>query len=219
MRRVWILAIVALVLAACGGGDSESDTGDEPPATQTSDSEAPSDDGGGDDNGGDGTTFPTFNPSDDEELGGSATFTYNGVTLHFSMDSIVYSPNEAIEDATFESCDPDFFSTGTLAAHGYQVDESGEILLQDNGDLAGNVTIEIPPDDWEAEGLESGDPEVTIDATLADDFLQMATADRAAEVAPGEPHSWTHSDNSVSGTAVFEEFSEVFVVEFEIECG
>lgn len=137
----------------------------------------------------------------------------------FSMDPIVYSPNEAINDVTFEACTADFFGIGMFYAIGYPVDANGELLLTDSEDIAGSLELEFPPDDWEAKGLDDGKPDARIKSDSLQLDLRIASAEQAEECAAGAEHSWVIPENGFSGSAVFTNVrQEVFQVDIEATC-
>ncbi|MEX2624098.1 MAG: hypothetical protein WD651_10255 [Acidimicrobiia bacterium] len=226
MKRLVVLIVsVILVIGACGGTSGEEET-EEPGGPTT---EVTGEDAGGDTADG-STTGPqtemneettttsfVFVPAD--RLGGSATFNVEGTVLTYSMDEIEYSPNEAISDVTLEECSPNFFGIGTFRAIGYPVDESGELLLLENGGIAGIVDLIVPPDDWEARGLDDGEVELTLDSEAAGIDLRIASPEQAAQIAPNAVHSWSRTDIGISGSIVMTDSrSEPFVVEFEAVC-
>lgn len=214
MRRIALLIVTILLISACGGGDGEPAPADEgTPATAAAGEGETTDEGSGEESS---DSAPS---SDAGALGGSATFDVDGTVITFTMDEVVYSPNEAIEDVTFEDCSANFFGVGMFRAIGYPVDANGELLLSDNGDIAGILDMIVPPDDWEAQGLSDGDVELTIESEPAGIDLRIANPDLAAEIAPDADHSWTISENGVTGSIVMVNVrSEPFIVEFEAVC-
>lgn len=182
-----VAAGMALVIAACGGDDDEAipdDAGEEIAETG---------EGGGDGGGGDAFGI----------------FTVNGEELRYAMSGLKYSQIEGVDDITLEECDPSFFGAG-FRVIGYPIDDNGEIILAENGDIDGIVDLQLPNDidDTELMDLEgSFDHGPTgIDIRYrGDDTGQTA---------------YQIDGSRVAGTIVMKDsIQEPTVVDFEIECG
>jgi hypothetical protein len=211
MKRAFLLLMILTTFGACGSGNGESREAPEP-GRSSNDQQEETDDQ-------DETTESSFKFEPGARLGGSATFNVEGTVLTYSMDEIEYSPNQAISDVTFEECSPNFFGFGVFRAIGYPVDGNGELLLRDNGDIAGALEMYVPPDDWEARGLDDGDVEMRLNSEAAGIDFQNASPETAAQIAPDAAYSWSFTDNGVSGSVVMKNSrSEPFVVEFDAVC-
>jgi hypothetical protein len=189
---------VAMVMTgACGGDDDDAAPagGDVDVATDAADDGATP--AGDDAGGGGGSSGDSY-----------GIFTVDGVQLRYAMSDLEYSPNEAISDVTFEKCDPSFFSAG-LFAIGYPVDENGELVLADNGDIAGIVEIQLPKDPADTELM---DVEVSFDH----DPSGIDTRYRGDDTGQS---AWTIDGTTTTGTIVLQNSrGEPTVVDFEIVC-
>jgi hypothetical protein len=193
------VSLVMLLAVACGGGDDDDDSpfGD---LNDDSGSEGSGDDDNGDDDG-DGN----FGSGSGDSY---AELTVDGTTIRFTMADITYSPNEAINDVTFETCDPDFFGVGFWVI-GYPVDDAGELVLADNKDIDGALEAELP-----AEGT---DPEM-LDVDMRLEYGPAGIDLRYSENA-GSEASYEIDGNRVSGTiTLYTVRNEPAEVEFEIVC-
>lgn len=208
-RVTMVLAVSALIVASCGGGGEGSTSSTEA---------APDADSGA--SGETATTLPTGEPAEpaEEDTEGSesqdpgersAVITIDGEATTYDLDDITYSNVEGVEDLTFETCDPDFFGSGRFYAIGYAVDDEGELLVDEDGELAG-FSMDLPPDDWEATQREAP----SFELSLQDLDLEMASPDEVA----GGKMSWTIEDTRASGTAVFVDFESTYTVDFEVTC-
>ncbi len=191
-RRRWMVwACVLVLLAACGDDAEPAAGGPGSPATDSADTGA-------------------------TEGGGSATITSGDTVVRFSMDDLTFSPIDGVDDVTFETCDPSFFGAAFYAI-GYPVDEAGELILDDDGDLAGIMSLTLPLD--EAGEEIAGEAEFDLDYSPLDFDLKLASDDLVAEMDTDGESSWTFDGNRVSGTAVFATvLSEPTVLEFDISC-
>lgn len=202
--RVAMSVLFLLAVVSCGGGsDSSSDTTGAASPTTVRDT--------------DGDAEPADQPTADEtdtageEAGErSAVLTIDGESTSYTMNDITYSNIDSVEDITFETCNPDFFGSGRFYAIGYAVDADGEVVVNDDGELAGIFTMDLPPADWEETQRDA--PEFEID--LNDLDIEIATPEEAA----GGTMAWTIDDTTVSGTAVFVDFENTYTVDFEIVC-
>lgn len=203
-RKISTLLITSVIVAACGGGDSIP--GEPESGSGASPTRADVDEGA--------------SPEASDELGGTATLTVDGTALRYSMDPIVYTFIEGVDDVTVERCNPDLMSTGTLHAIGYPIDENGELITAANGEIAGSLNVQVPPEDWEAQGFDSGELDFDFSSDTAEVDLKIASPEDAAEIAPDAEHSWTRIDGGITGTAVFTSVrGDPYVVEFELTCG
>ncbi|HUG09115.1 MAG TPA: hypothetical protein VMP13_09530 [Acidimicrobiia bacterium] len=210
MRTQWKLVMVAMALVALASCDGGSD--DASVTIEAGDDSAAAQDEG--DSGGAATEEPAdqdVSGSAEEQAGErSAVITIDGVATRYALDDVEYSPVEGVSDITFERCDPSFFGSGRFYAIGYAVDDSGDLLIDADGDLAGFFTMDLPPDDWEA--TDRDPPEFTIQ--LNDIDIRIATPEEAA----GATMAWTIEDTRADGTAVFVDFENSYNVDFELVC-
>ncbi len=203
--RGWFTGLALIVLAAaCGddpakevGGDNASDAN---PAADVEPDSADADQ-------------PATSSSDG---GGSATITIGDSTVLFSMNDLTFSQVDGIDDTTFETCDPSFFGAA-FRAIGYPVDESGELVLDADGSLAGILALTLPVD---ADGEEvAGPAEFDLDYSPLDLDLKIASDEQLASMATDVVPEWSFDENRVSGTAVMGNvLSEPTVIEFDITC-
>lgn len=206
-RRLLVaLGAAALVVASCGGGGGEStpttaDAGGVDTTSFGGEGDAAETEQAGDEDGGD---------SGGEAGERSAVISIDGDSTSYRLDDVTYSNVDEVEDLTFETCDPDFFGSGRFYAIGYAVDEEGELLVDEDGELAGIFTMDLPPDDWQA--TEREEPSFELD--LFDLDIEIASPDEAA----GGSMSWAIEDTRASGTAVFVDFENTYTVDFEIVC-
>lgn len=208
-----LMVVAGLVtVAACSSGDDTSspaptDAGSEP--TQTTSADAGSVEG-------DAAVADVATTTSDTAAAPaasgerSAVITIDGETTLFTMDDIEFSNVEGVDDVTFEDCNPDFFGSGRFYALGYAVDDSGEILVGDDGGPAGFIQVDLPPDDWEA--AERDAPGFEIDLHGLE--IEIATPEEAS----GGTMSWTIEDTTAAGTAVFVDGDSTYTVDFELEC-
>ena len=122
----------------------------------------------------------------------------------------MYSNVEGVDDLTFETCDPDFFGSGRFYAIGYAVDDAGEILVDDQGQIVGAFTMDLPPDDWEATDRDQPGFEIN----HGDLSIDIASPDQAG----GGTMSWTIDGARAAGTATFVDFESTYTVEFDVVC-
>lgn len=203
-RLMLVLAALSLVVAACGGGGSSDTTSG---GSESSDSSSASGDNG--DSAGT-ETDASGEAGGDSSRETSATITVDGETQTYAVDDVVFSQVEGVDDLTFETCSPDFFGSGRFYAIGYAVDDAGEVLVADEGGPAGQFSMDLPPDDWEATQRDA--PEFSIQINGLD--IDIATPEEAA----GGTMSWTVDDTSATGTAVFVDFENTYTVEFDLFC-
>jgi hypothetical protein len=217
------LCVLALSAAACGGGEDgdAGASGTEAPADSEEESEErdPEEDASGAGDSEDaGSDDGESESVSDQDSGGSsnrsAVITVDGETLNYSMDDVTFSNVEGMDDLTFETCSPDFFGSGRYYAIGYAVDDDGEVIVGDDGGIASQFVVNLPPDDWQETQRDAPEFEIT----LNDLDLDIATLDEAESMAPGQEMSWTIDDTTASGTAVFVDFDNSYVVEFELVC-
>lgn len=199
-----LAALLALAIVACGDDD---DGGEATPTTEGS--TAPADNGSEDD--------PVDAPDNNDGEGGSGTVTIDGVEMRFSMDDVTHSQVQGTSDLTFEECDPSFFGAGIYAI-GYAVDDAGDLLLDDEGGIAGTLQILFPltPEDE----ADTGPPEFDLVYETEGFDLSIAPVDAAADYIPGVESTWTIDGSSVKGSVVVvSNASEPFVADFEVTCG
>jgi hypothetical protein len=224
MKRVFILAVMALVLAACGGGgaDPSDDTSagaTSQGVTSTTGAEAPGATEAPSDGGAAPATTPTVPDAGDLEefLGeGVATARIDGETYYFG-------------DAGFPAlqCLPDFF--GVMLGFLQMVDEDGNAV---GG--AGSIQFALLREGTDPDVVDQTNEFVL--QTEAGDVDQEWTADESRyddrDILPGssEVTSVTFNGNTVTGTAnVYDdeaywgaggdpEAVPTATVEFEITC-
>ncbi|HSM43746.1 MAG TPA: hypothetical protein VK969_01880 [Acidimicrobiia bacterium] len=204
-RMTIVLSAIALVVVSCGGGgDASTDATDVDPGPtaesedESTDTEEPNDEADVDASSG------------DEDSGERmAVITIDGESTSFALDDVTFSPVEGVDDLTFETCNPDFFGSGRFYAIGYAVDADGELILGEDGQ-PGTLTMDLPPDDWEATQRDA--PEFEIE--LGDIAIEIATPEEAA----GGTMAWTIGDTTASGSAVFVDFENTYTVDFEVVC-
>lgn len=201
--RVLMSVLFLLTVVSCGGdGSSSETTGAASPTTvQDTDGDA------------EPTDQPTAGETDNAGEGAgerSAVLTIDGESTSYTMNDITYSNVDGVEDLTFETCDPDFFGSGRFYAIGYAVDAEGEVLVNDDGELAGIFTLDLPPADWDETQRDA--PEFDID--LGELSIEIASPEEAA----GGTMDWAIDDTTASGTAVFVDFENTYTVDFEIVC-
>lgn len=206
--RLMLVAVLATALVSCGGGEPSSEASSSPDSTSA---------GSGGDESAEEMAAPEDESSAEEidtavDEGGerAAVISIDGETTTFALDGIEYSPVEGVSDLTFETCNPDFFSSGRFYAIGYAVDGSGELLIAPDGNPAGMFTMDLPPDDWEATDRDPPD----FDIDLGDLDVRMATPEEAA----GADMSWSIDGDRARGTAVFVDFESSYTVDFEVVC-
>lgn len=203
-RLMSVLSMTALVLVSCGGGGGGSSPSS---AGESSDT----------DSGGTETTAPsdqeqaqdTPTAAENEPGERMAVITIDGESTTYDLDDITFSPVEGVDDLTFEQCSPDFFGSGRFYAIGYAVDDSGELILGEDGQ-PGAFTMDLPPDDWEATERDAPGFEIR----LNDLDIEIATPEEAA----GGTMSWIIEDTTASGSAVFVDFESTYTVDFEVVC-
>ena len=190
-RSLGLVAVLAMVVVSCGGSNDVS------PTTSPDDSAAndATDDGGGSDGASSsGTSF--------------GEFTIEGTIVRFAMSDVTASNVEGF-DVTFEKCDANFFGLG-LGAVGYPVDDNGDLVLGDDGEIVGTLNITLPH-----EGTDPG--LFDIDIRLVYDPLGI---DLIYNVVSGSEVSYTIDDNGAVGTMTLaDDAGELIVVDFEIVCG
>lgn len=202
MRRLWILAIFALVLAACGGGEADPTNDTETPGTTAQGAPATT-------QGNDSSSATTEAPSD----GGGSSGGVSTGTVTIGNETYEY------EDTGFPGlrCDPDAFGVAFLAAL-----QSSEGAV--DGKI-GSLVVGIP---FKGEEATAGIlPELS--ASVGDLDWQANEA-RAAErdipAGSSQVDSYEIDGNTISGTATFYEENSSFsggdlVVEkgtFEVTC-
>lgn len=206
-RRLLVaLGVAALVVTSCGGAGGEStpttvDAGGADTTIAGGEGDAAVTEQAGDEDGGD---------SGGESGERSAVISIDGEATSYRLDDVTYSNVDGVEDLTLETCDPDFFGSGRFHAIGYAVDDEGELLVDETGDLVGILTMDLPPDDWEATQRD----EPSFELNLHDLDIEIASPDEAA----GGTMSWTIEDTRASGAAVFVDFENTYTVDFEIVC-
>ncbi|GJM37913.1 MAG: hypothetical protein DHS20C19_12800 [Acidimicrobiales bacterium] len=201
--RSAVLAVIVLLAAACGGDDG----GANPTATGTGD------DGAGNDE-------PTDAPPSDAPAaggGGSAIVTVDGVTMTFSMDEVEYSQIEGLNDLTFETCDPSFFGAG-FHAIGYAVDSDGELILDDDGAIAGTLVLTFPL--TAADQAATGPPELELAYESAGFDHDLVPIGQEGDLLPGSASTWTVGTTTIGGSVVLANLlSEAVMADFEVSCG
>lgn len=207
MKLPMVLCVSALLVAACGGDAGETGSSSTGAPAETSGE-------GGSDDGSDAEPGSVSDEGATTAGDRTAVITVDGETLNYSMDNVVFSNLEGIEDMTFETCSPDFFSSGRFYGIGYAVDDNGEVIVDADGNIAGQFVVNLPPDDWQENQRDA--PE--FDITLNDLSIRMATPEQAETLAPGEAMSWSIDDTSAKGSAVFSDFQNAYIVEFELIC-
>ena len=211
-RTMFVLAVAALLVAACGGGGDGSTATTEPaPVSETDEASEGTDDTSPEEpaeteqaSGDDGADDAAETPGER-----SAVITIDGESTTYDLDDVTFSPVEGVEDLTFETCDPDFFGSGRFYAIGYAVDADGELILGEDGQ-PGTFTMDLPPADWQ----ETERDEPSFEIKLGELDIEMASPEEAA----GGTMDWTIGDTSASGTAVFVDFENTYTVDFEITC-
>ena len=149
--------------------------------------------------------------------GGSAVITAGDSTVLFSVTDLTYSQIEGVDDITFETCDASFFGA-SFHVIGYPVDEAGELILEDDGDLAGIIALTLPLD--EAGEAVAGPAEFDLDFSPLEFDLKIASEEQLAQMDVGVESSWVFDANRVSDTVVMANvLSEPTVVDFDISCG
>lgn len=199
--RVVMAVLFVLAVVSCGGDESSSQTTEESTPATAQDTEAPTQQAGDEDG---------EDSSGGEAGERSAVISIDGEATSYVLDDVTYSNVEGVEDLTFETCDPDFFGSGRFYAIGYAVDADGEVLVNDDGELAGIFTMDLPPADWEETQRDA--PEFDVD--LGELSVEIASPEEAA----GGTMDWTIDDTTASGTAVFVDFENTYTVDFEIIC-
>lgn len=206
------LSVLALLLGACGDDDGDGDASDA-----TAESGAANDDAGSDSDSGeaddaesdDGDGEASGEDGEPAESGGASfgEFTIDGTTVRYVMSDVEYSQVEGIDDITFENCDPSFFGASFVVI-GYPVDDSGELVLAENGDIAGIVEAELP--------LEGGVAERDVEFSLDYDPLEVDV--RYTESA-GSTADYTIDGNNATGTVTLvNSAGDATDVDFEISC-
>lgn len=194
-RLAVVIGVVALVVASCGGGGDGS-------AVASDDSGGPGTTaaGGGEASGAEGQD----DGSRADEASGErmAVIAIDGDAMTYDLDDITFSSVEGVADLTFETCSPDFFSSGRFYAIGYAVDDEGEVLVGEDGQPAGTFSMDLPPDDWEATQRDAP----TFDLKVYGLDLRIATPEEAeGETSaitrnPGFPTAYTTSATQGSRT-------------------
>lgn len=193
MRVKQILCVaagMALVFAACGGDDDATpgDAGEDVAAPDGGDADADGDGGGGDAFG---------------------IFTVDGEELRYAMSGLEYSQIEGVDDITLEDCDPSFFGAG-FRVIGYPVDDNGDLVLAENGDIDGIVDLQLPNDMDDTELMD-------VDGSF--DYGPMGIDTRYRGDDSGQT-AYQIDGSRVTGTIVMKNSSqEPTVVDFEIDCG
>lgn len=188
--RLCVAAAVVLTVGACGGDDDdEASSGNTEEAAESNGEGADTDDGG---------TGESY-----------GIFTVDGEELRYAMSDLEYSQVEGIDDITLEDCDPSFFGAG-FRVIGYPVDDNGDLVLADNGDIDGIVDLQLPND---IDDTELMDVDGSFDygpAGIDTRFRGDDTGQTAYEI----------DGNRVTGTIVMKNSrQEPTVVDFEIVCG
>lgn len=213
-RWIVVLAVLMLVASACGGGESgEAAPATEATAEQDGDEAAPETTaaqsvGEEDTAGEEASGEPAEDPASPGERSG--VITIDGESTKYDFDDLTFSHVEGVDDITFETCSPDFFGSGRFYALGYAVDDGGELILGEDGGPAGLVSVDLPPDDWEATERDAPSFEINLNGLE----IEMAMPEEAA----GGEMAWTIDDTTASGTAVFVDFENTYTVEFNLVC-
>lgn len=204
-RLLAVTGSIALVVASCGGGGEGSDVTTAPAAGSEAGTGETATTVASDVS--DGQDVPTAAEGEPGER--MAVIAIDGESTTYDLDDITFSPVEGVDDLTFETCSPDFFGSGRFYAVGYAVDDSGELILGQDGQ-PGTFTMDLPPDDWEA--AQRDEPTFEINLNVLD--IEIATPEEAA----GGTMSWTIDDTTATGSAVFVDFENIYTVDFEVVC-